>query len=756
MNTWIKLYVSGGVITLLALPVYHGRVARHDHGVRDVISGPRYVGYQSCIECHEESYKAWKGSDHERAMDIASEATVLGNFNDTTFVGHQGKVTRFFRDNGKFMVQAEGEAGKPASFEITHVFGHDPLQQYLVPFPGGRLQCLTIAWDRIRGVWYDLYANQDMPAGDWLHWTGRAQTWNTMCAECHSTNLEKTYDPVADTYHTTWSDINVSCEACHGPGSGHIAWAKRPRYRRDEDPTCGLVVQTSGLTTEQFVNQCALCHSRRQTFHDLAPGNREFTDHAALALFREGVYYADGQVLDEDYEYGSFLQSKMYHRDVRCSDCHDSHSLQPRYTGNQLCTQCHRVEEYDSPAHHFHQLLVDDQPNPGAQCVGCHMPERVYMGIDWRADHSIRVPRPDLTEATGSPDACSRCHTNRPLSFSVEAFRRWYGEKTKPHFGTVLARARRGDEAALGDLIAHTQDRLLPDILRASSMAEAGHYVDRIATDAIVAGLRDESALVRRTSVESLRADSLPLEQLVEALVPLLNDPVLGVRIAVVPVLAGWYDRLDARARASFDATQEEYRKAMLYTADMPGSRHNLGNLASSLGDIAAAEYQYRQALRLDEKFVPAGMNLALLLNQQGRNEEARRLLQKARVDHPEFGEAAYSLGLLLAEMRDYAGAMTQLRDAVRLMPEHARAHYNLGQLADFQKQDDEAARELERAVDLMPQEQQFLMAAAEYYLRHGRKDDARRIFAVVEKHHAGTALHRDLQHALSDLAPEP
>lgn len=751
MSPWMKLFFAGGVIALLALPAYHWRVPRSDPGQGDVTPAPLYVGYQQCIECHQEAYEAWKGSDHERAMDVATEATVLGDFNNAIFVRHDGKESRFFRDHDKFMVETEGHDGKQTVFEITHVFGHDPLQQYLIPFPGGRLQCLTIAWDRIKNEWYDLYAEQDIPAGDWLHWTGRAQTWNTMCAECHSTNLEKKYDPVADTYHTSWSDINVSCEACHGPGSGHLEWAQRPRHRRDEDPSFGLVVQTSGLTTEQFVNQCALCHSRRLTFHDIAPGNREFTDHAALSLFREGVYYADGQVLGENYVYGSFLQSKMYHRDVRCSDCHDSHSLQLRYTGNQLCTQCHRIDEYDDPSHHFHQLLVDGKPNPGAQCVSCHMPERVYMGIDWRADHSIRVPRPDLTEATGSPDACSRCHDDQPLSFSVDAFRRWYGEKQKPHFGTVLAQAWRGDPDALDDVVAHTQDRLLPDIVRASAMVEVVNYVGKIATDAVLAGLRDESALVRRTAVEALRADQLAPEKLIETLTPLLSDPVLGVRIAAVPVLAVFHEQLDPQQRASFDAAKEEYLKAMLYSADMPSSRHNLGNLASSLGDATEAEYQYRQALQLDDQFVPAGMNLSVLLNQQGRNTEARRLLEKTRADHPEFGEAAYSLGLLLAEMRDYDGAMEQLRSAVRLMPDHARAHYNLGQMADFQKQDNEAARALERAVILAPHEQQFLAAAAEFYFRRGRMDDARRILAIIEEHHPGSPLHRNMKSALPE-----
>ncbi len=213
MNRWLTLFLAGAAISVIALPVYVWRAPRPVEPGRGEVRQAHYVGYKHCIECHQEAYADWMGSDHERAMDVATDATVLGDFNDAVFVAKNGKQTRFFRQNGAFMVETEGEDGQPGIFEVTHVFGHDPLQQYLVPFPGGRLQCLTIAWDRIRGEWYDLYAGQEVPAGDWLHWTGRAQTWNTMCAECHSTNLEKKYDPVEDVYHTSWTDINISCEA---------------------------------------------------------------------------------------------------------------------------------------------------------------------------------------------------------------------------------------------------------------------------------------------------------------------------------------------------------------------------------------------------------------------------------------------------------------------------------------------------------------------------------------------------------------
>ncbi len=338
-----------------------------------------FVGSASCRECHTAAYDKWKGSDHERAMDVANEQTVLGDFNNATFT-HRGLTSRFYTRDGKFFVETEGPDGKPGEFEITYVFGIRPLQQYLVPFPGGRLQCLTIAWDTQQKRWFHLYPDQDIPASDWLHWTRNAQNWNGMCAECHSTNLRKGYDADKETFNTTWSEISVGCEACHGPGSRHNAWARVPPMARSSLENKGLVVPTSGITSAQLVELCAPCHSRRAELGDYDHTGRLLLDHMLPSLLTEGLYEADGQQLDEVYTYASFLQSKMYARGVRCSDCHDSHSARLLRTGNDLCLQCHQREVYDTADHHFHKKQVDGRPSDGALCVKCHMPERPVHG----------------------------------------------------------------------------------------------------------------------------------------------------------------------------------------------------------------------------------------------------------------------------------------------------------------------------------------------------------------------------------------
>ena len=190
----------------------------------DSISSPEtgtpsasYIGSEACAGCHSAEAASWKGSQHAGAMAKASDRTVLGRFEQTTFT-YAGITSTFHKRDGRFYVRTDGGDGKLTDFEVGYTFGLYPLQQYLIPMPGGRLQALSIAWDaRPKAAggqrWFHLYPNQPMPHTDPLHWTRHNQNWNYMCADCHSTNLRANYDLQSDCYATTWSEINVSCEA---------------------------------------------------------------------------------------------------------------------------------------------------------------------------------------------------------------------------------------------------------------------------------------------------------------------------------------------------------------------------------------------------------------------------------------------------------------------------------------------------------------------------------------------------------------
>ena len=498
-----------------------------------------FVGSEKCKKCHQAAYEKWQGSHHDLAMDEATKQTVLGDFNNVSFTDtYNGVTSRFFRRNGKFFVETEGPDGKLGKFEITHTFGFHPLQQYLVPFPDGRLQCLNIAWDVEKKTWYRLPPYEVQGPDDWLHWTKGAQTWNGMCAECHSTRLTKGYDSENNNYRTTWFEIDVGCEACHGPGSTHVAWADRPSFARTSVENYGLEVRTGNPDSEKQIVLCAPCHSRRFQLGDNRHDQGELLDVMVPSLLEDGLYYPDGQILEEVYVYGSFTQSKMYQHGVRCSDCHDMHSLKLHKKKNDLCLQCHRAKTYDTKEHHFHKREHEGKPSDGYLCVKCHMPGRYYMGIDYRPDHSIRIPRPDLSKELGTPNACSvqGCHADKTLDWNIEHYTKWYGESRKAHYGTTIAAGRARDPKAGAELIRFAEDTLLPAIVRATALSLLRSYPGEESLAVFKRALEDDNALLRYTAIRSM--EHLDRDTRLKLIAPKLYDPVRAVRMEAALQLA--------------------------------------------------------------------------------------------------------------------------------------------------------------------------------------------------------------------------
>ena len=725
LRRWELVALVSAAVIVVSIPLSLLRSRPQARPATGESAPATFAGSASCRECHAAAFNKWKGSDHERAMDVATEQTVLGDFDDVTFTS-RGKTSRFYKRDKKFFVQAEGPTGTPGEFEIKYVFGVRPLQQYLVPFPDGRLQCLTIAWDTQKKQWFNLYPDQDIPASDWLHWTRNAQNWNGMCAQCHSTNLRKGYDAEKETFNTTWSEISVGCEACHGPGSRHNAWARVPAMARSSLENKGLVVPTSGISSTQLVELCAPCHSRRAELGDYDHSGRLLLDHMLPSLLTEGLYEADGQQLEEVYTYASFLQSKMYGRGVRCSDCHDSHSGKLLRPGNDLCLQCHQREVYDTPDHHFHKKQVEGRPSDGALCVKCHMPERPYMVVDWRADHSFRRPRPDLSAEIGTTNACSQsgCHADKPLAYVLKAYRDWYGRAKLPHYGTTFAAARAQKPGIEPELRRIVENALQPVIVRATALTYLARYPGEDATAARRMALTSDEPLLRHVAAS---ADAGPdVRQRASSLAPLLSDPVKAVRLDAVSALAGVpADLLKPYQRDALRDGLAEYKQTMSYSLDFSSSGMNLGNLYSSLGDAATAERYYRLALKVDDLFYPAKVNLAVLLSGSGRNAEAETLLRQVVAAYPENYDAAYSLGLLLVEVGKPQEAVNLLARAARGMPRNARARYNLGLLLQQLGRADEAGDSLASAVALEPANGDFLLALGDNYLRRGRAHDA-------------------------------
>jgi predicted CXXCH cytochrome family protein len=653
----------------------------------DALTSARYVGRSTCAECHQTQHALWLGSDHDRAMELASDQSVLADFNDTSFTYH-GVTTRFFRDGGKFMVNTEGPDGIHHDYQIKYTFGVRPLQQYMVEFPDGRVQVLRESWDTENKKWFFVtppdVTDERIKPGDPLHWTGIAQNWNTTCADCHSTNVHKNYDPAEDAYHTSFEEIDVSCEECHGPGGVHVDLARKWSPVWDRNVGYGLV-SLKNKNTDVQLEMCAKCHARRYQVHeDFRPGE-PLLDYYEPALLSESLYHADGQILDEVYEYGSFVQSKMYANRVQCNDCHDPHSLKLKFTGNQLCAQCHVPAKYDTPAHHHHAV-----GSAGAQCVECHMPSRLYMVIDERRDHSFRVPRPDLSVELGTPNACNNCHTKEHETFqwAADAIQKWYGTKRPddPHWAPAFAAGR--DAKSNGDiLLAELIDRKqAPAIVRATAVDLLANYPTSRSLRARREAIDDTDPLVRLAGVRALSGNMD--RSIISDLAECLTDPMRDVRIATAARLAYIpLEYLEDSKRNAFERAVIEFRRAQELSLDHAGGHLSLGALDLHHGRTQSALEHFQSAIRLEPYMAGPRAELANLLQQHHGDEAEVRKLREMEVELLE-------------------------RDA-QLVPENAQIQYQLGLLRYLLGELEAAQEALSAACERSPRNYEYLMALA-------------------------------------------
>lgn len=660
------------------------------------IAEAQFIGSAACSGCHANQAKHWLGSHHDLAMQEANEQTVLGNFNQTEFK-KDGVISRFFRRDGHFYVQTDGPDGKLADFEIKYTFGVSPLQQYLLELPGGRLQALSIAWDSRSAIqggqqWFHLYPNEIIDHNDELHWTKPSQNWNYMCAECHSTKLEKNYNQSSHSYKTQWAEINVGCEACHGPGSNHIDWAKDNHQAKFADSRKGLLFNQDehhgtiwhfyeGLDnakrsqpreTSKEIEICARCHSRRGQMFSYAQNGEPLLDTHLPGLLRETLYHVDGQIDGEVYEYGSFLQSKMYQAGVTCSDCHEPHSLKLRAEGNAVCLQCHRAEKYDTEKHHFHKT-----GSKGANCVDCHMATKDYMVVHTRHDHSFRIPRPDFSAKLGTPNACTACHSSKDADWATKQVKKWYGHEAHgyQHFAEALQAAKTGTTDADNRLIELIRDKNQPAIARATAVSELRRRLTEETFPVVSEALLDKDPLVRIGALEAL--DSLPIEQRWQSSHALLRDPNRVLRALAAEALAGMpSDQIPANEKADYLKAGTDYLAAQKLNADQPGSLVNIGNFYSANGDNKAAEQSFREALSLDKTWVPAYINLSDFYRQTGRDAEGEKILLEALAQQPKAAALQHSLGLLRIRQKNLTEALPYLQQATELAPDDTHFRY--------------------------------------------------------------------------------
>lgn len=680
---------------------------------------PQYVGGEQCRSCHEDAYQDWKMSDHYLAMQHANDSSVLGDFNNTSFTA-DGVTSRFFKRDGKFYINTQGASGTNEDFEVLYTFGYYPLQQYLISFPGGRLQSTRVSWDSKEGKWFNQYAGQNVHHNDWLHWTGNSQNWNTMCASCHSTNLEKNYDFEKDVYNTTWKDINVNCESCHGPGSTHINFVQSDEFKKGEKIYNSGFVYATDSTPQVQLNSCAPCHARKTDVGAKMVHSNEILDDLIPELISNEFYFPDGQIREEDYEYGSFAQSKMFHNNVQCTNCHNPHSGKLKKIGNELCLSCH-TSSYNTEQHHFHKENTES-----AQCVNCHMPAKTYMGNDVRRDHSFRVPRPDQSVLYGTPNTCNSCHKNESDKWAADAIIKWYGPKRAYHFSDDLAPGSLLNDKSEAHLIKLISDTSQPEIARATAVNYLGNISTEKSAQTIVNSLNDRKAMVRYHALRSLQ--NFPPDIWLNVAVKCLSDKVKAVRIAA----ADLYHKVPAQsipssAQSAYALADSENKMFLQNQTDFP-----VGNVMLADYELQNSNYQeaiklYLRGLRKDSLMNYARLNLSAAYNSVGKNQQAKETLMEAVAIDPQNERIFYNLGLLYYEMNDVAKASQSFNTAVKLGSVTPGLYYNYGLLLQQQGKIAEAESVLLKGYVLHPSAGNINYALAFLYLQKNLPEKAKK-----------------------------
>ena len=651
-----------------------------------------YGGSGSCRECHAEEYSAWAGSHHALAERLPALAKEDAAFVPPRTFKHETQQTSFHKQDGHYEVVTTGGRGTNETFPVKRVLAENPLRQMLVEFPGGRLQATEAAWDPRSNEWLNVYGKEDRQPGEWGHWTGRGMNWNSMCATCHNTRVQKNYEPVTDSYHTAMVENGVGCEACHGPMKDHNAWQAANKGQRAKDPTIRK------FTRDEMFDTCAACHARRaEITGDPKPGDK-FLDHQLLTIVDESpTFYPDGQIADEDYEVTAFMGSRMFHKGVRCLDCHNGHTMKTKLPGNMLCLSCHGPGATNAPSinpvmHSRHKVfgyetngalvnldVTKYQPalikETGGECVNCHMPQTPYMQRHWRHDHGFTIPDPLLTKQFGIPNACNRCHTDQNADWSLKFVEQWYGDKMNRPYRSraqAVARARAGDDAAREPLLKMLATDEIPYWRAVSANLLQRWSGDESVTAALLRELQNTNALVRQMVVQALGAAAQAGRPDVSAaLESKLQDPSRNVRVEAARLLA---PTLDTNSIAG-----NEYLHFLNHLADQPLGQLQNGVFYFQRGDVTNALAYFKRAAEWDAYSGGIRHEYAMVLSQLGRASEAVEQLEAAVRLQPGEAEFHYKLALALNETGQNACVIPELETAVKCDPRLARAWYNLG-----------------------------------------------------------------------------
>lgn len=698
-------------------------------------SNEYFVGSERCAQCHEEENIQWQQSHHSKSMMLPSAENVLGDFNNQKVTFKE--VTTYFTQTEKgYYINTQNTEKQQQTYKVEFTFGYTPLQQYLIDIGDGKLQAFDIAWDSRSSTeggqrWFKLLHNEDTSTESPLHWSKQLQNWNSRCAECHSTSLNKGFNPVSRRYETTFTEVNVTCESCHGAGQNHVSSVTTGEYKKRSNTGFNTALKQTrefnfegdspiakprGDHTSAQINACGGCHSRRQVIGEINPSNN-YHDQYSLRLLDDPLYYADGQIQEEVFVLGSFLQSKMHKSGVTCTNCHNAHSGEVKAQDNSLCTQCHLTSKYNIEQHTHHKT-----DSPGAACVNCHMPATTYMQVDDRRDHSFSIPAPQHSAKLKTPNACNSCHKAQSSEWTAKAIENW-GESTPDDFGRINSKARKADVLTLRSIASFIEDDRHSDLRRATLLLLTGNMPSKLTVEIIQKQLSSDSELIRRAAVKASRV--IPLQYRWILLKPLITDPSASVRYAIASQLAGYPQYVEGLDYKILSTLFREYEQQLLLSQDMPAGQASIAIYALANGNSERALSALNRALEIEPDFAPALLNLADLYQRMGDDVKTKEILERAIKAAPYSAAIQYSYGLYWVRQKKIVHSLPYLKAATKQEGRTSRYFYAYAVALENVGNINDAIVVLKQANDEWPNQYELLLTLIRYLEKTGRRSES-------------------------------
>lgn len=672
-----------------------------------------FAAAKNCVGCHQTAVSDWQQSDHAKAMAPANASTVLGDFNQATF-SHFTQTARFYTDGSKYKIEFT-EQEKTTIYDVAFTFGHYPLQEYLIKTDQGKMQVFPIAWDSRTEAeggqrWYPIYPDEDIQAADRLHWQQPLQNWNGMCADCHSDGLKRNYSVQKKQFDTTWDNINVGCQSCHSDMAQHGELMVQTKSAGTQTATAAITLNTTEQQQalgwllqpgekvarwqgkkrdNQFMDTCFACHALRSPLNDGITPNVAFLDQFSPSLLTQPLYHSDGQIKDEVYVYGSFLQSKMYGEGVNCLDCHNKHTMKVKIEGNGLCLQCHNPVEYQTEQHTFHPLDSD-----GGQCVSCHMPQTTYMGVDARRDHSFKIPRPHLSDQYDTPNACINCHTDKTAQWAAQNVKNHFGRNTpisvsEQHFIDLMLNR----SLPLEHHLSLINDATMSEIKRASALALLPNSTQYITDSLIKPWVNSDLPLIRLAT--ALIGQLLPAEERLKTFKTLLSDRYKAVRVAA----ANHFVDVNVGELETVKLALSELSKANLVSSWRGEGNLNRAIIYQTSGKSDKAIEALSHGIEVDPYFEPNYINLADIYRSLGDVKNEKLIYERGLKANPKSGTLYYSYGMFQIRNGDKQSSVDSFKNAVKQEPDNGQFAYLYFLALDNIGKTKQAVSELKRVI---------------------------------------------------------